>query len=143
LFLRKYETAFFFYYAKVVGNILSNERTRPVARYKEWLVIDEDCEYLNKLYVLEEISFKLKKLVFIYNKCLNAPRPYFHFAESLAFNKSNKVSAGYQHLEKLKRLQHSPNLQAQQDQLDFSEAFDLRNYASVKQRMIELSLQSS
>lgn len=53
-FLKKYELQFSFYLSKQINEILTNTPVSNVVRFKEYLFIDDDNEYLKRTYQEEE-----------------------------------------------------------------------------------------
>ena len=44
-----------------INNIIYNEASLIVAKFKDYLILDDNAEFLRKLYPIPEINFKLKK----------------------------------------------------------------------------------
>ena len=63
---KKYFLSNLFYDACVINNIVYNERTLIVAKFKDFLIMDDSSEFLKRYYTMEESLFRLPKFFLYY-----------------------------------------------------------------------------
>ena len=65
-FHKKYFLSNLFYGACVINNIVYNERTLIVAKFKDFLIMDDSSEFLKRYYTTEESLYRLPKFFSYY-----------------------------------------------------------------------------
>ncbi len=66
--ITKYDHPISYYHIKLIDDILYNEQTRFVGKFKETLIYDDQNEFLTSLYNKVEIIYKLPKILTFYDK---------------------------------------------------------------------------
>ena len=66
--IKKYDHPISYYHIKLIDDILYNEQTRFVGKFKEILIYDDPNEFLTSLYNKMEIIYKLPKILTFYDK---------------------------------------------------------------------------
>ena len=66
--IKKYDHPISYYHVKLIDDILYNEQTRFVGKFKEILIYDDPNEFLTSLYNKMEIIYKLPKILTFYDK---------------------------------------------------------------------------
>ena len=66
--IKKYDHPISYYHVKLIDDILYNEQTRFVGKFKEILIYDDPNEFLTSLYNKMEIMYKLPKILTFYDK---------------------------------------------------------------------------
>ena len=64
--LKKYSSNIFSYNTICINNIIYNESCLIVAKFKDYLIYDDNSEFLRKLYTKTEINVKLLKILDLY-----------------------------------------------------------------------------
>ena len=65
-FHKKYFLSNLFYDSCVINNIVYNEKTLVVAKFKDYLIMDDISEFLKRYYTMEESLFRLPKFYLYY-----------------------------------------------------------------------------
>ena len=66
--ITKYDNPISYYHIKLIDDILYNEQTRFVGKFKEILIYDDTNEFLKSFYNKIEIIYKLPKILTFYDK---------------------------------------------------------------------------
>ncbi|KRX03613.1 hypothetical protein PPERSA_04165 [Pseudocohnilembus persalinus] len=72
----KYSSSQNYYFTKDLNEILSNQRTKSVIKYKDQIQYDEEEEYLKRSYKLKEYPHKIKLLTEYYKFHQDIPRMF-------------------------------------------------------------------
>ena len=67
-FIKKYTTNESLYNGYIIDNILFNEKTHLVAAFKDYLIIDDEYEFLKRFYMSDESTKRLIKYTAYYQK---------------------------------------------------------------------------
>ena len=67
IFFTKYKINEQLYYHNIIDNIIFNERTHLVSLFKDYLILDDDYEFLRRFYTKEESYPRIKKSVLYYD----------------------------------------------------------------------------
>ena len=67
-FIKKYTTNKSLYNGYIIDNILFNDKTHLVAAFKEYLIIDDEYEFLKRFYMSDESNKRLIKYTSYYQK---------------------------------------------------------------------------
>ena len=81
-FFAKYQTNELLYYHNIIDNIIFNERTHLVSLFKDYLILDDNYEFLRRFYTKEESYPRLKKTVTYYDLHENIYPNYSPLPES-------------------------------------------------------------
>ena len=66
--IKRYDKPLSYHDAKMINDILYNEKTRYVEAFKEYLIYEDFNEFLKRFYKSYEINFKLPKILNFYEK---------------------------------------------------------------------------
>ena len=66
-FFTKYQTNELLYYHNIIDNIIFNDRTHLVSIFKDYLILDDNYEFLRRFYTKEESQPRLKKTCMYYD----------------------------------------------------------------------------
>ena len=89
-FIKYYSKPSWFYDAKMINDILYNEKTHYVEMFKEYLLYEDYNEFLRQYYGKTLISIKLKKILNFYDKYSKIFPNYTAIRESKYFYKNIK-----------------------------------------------------
>ena len=95
LFHKKYSKLASFYDKIIIDNIIYNEKSHIVAKFKDYLIIDDIGEFLKRFYYKEESKKKLKKFYEYYDLYSKI------FPNYTAFNEGKYL---YQNIQKKQRM---------------------------------------
>jgi hypothetical protein len=65
-FRTKYQSNEYTYRMKIANDLIFNEKTKLVSRFKDFLIFDDTTEYLKKFYVSLNIKKRLSKIIEFY-----------------------------------------------------------------------------
>ena len=88
--IKKYNKPIYFYNIKVIDDIIYNEKTHFVEAFKEYLLYEDDNEFLIKFYSKKEISKRLRKILTFYDKYSRIYANYTAIPESKYMYKNIK-----------------------------------------------------
>ena len=88
--IKKYNKPIYFYNIKVIDDIIYNEKTHFVEEFKEYLLYEDDNEFLIKFYSKKEISKRLRKILTFYDKYSRIYANYTSIPESKYMYKNIK-----------------------------------------------------
>ena len=88
--IKKYNKPTYFYNIKVIDDIIYNEKTHFVEAFKEYLLYEDDNEFLIKFYSKKEISKRLRKILTFYDKYSRIYANYTAIPESKYMYKNIK-----------------------------------------------------
>ena len=63
---KKYSSNKFSFNTICINNMIYNEACLIVSKFKDYLILDDNTEFLRKLYLIPEINYKLKKILDLY-----------------------------------------------------------------------------
>jgi hypothetical protein len=88
--IKKYNKPIYFYNIKVIDDIIYNEKTHFVEAFKEYLLYEDDNEFLIKFYSKKETSKRLKRILTFYDKYSRIYANYTAIPESKYMYKNIK-----------------------------------------------------
>ena len=88
--IKKYNKPTYFYNIKVIDDIIYNEKTHFVEAFKEYLLYEDDNEFLIKFYSKKETSKRLKRILTFYDKYSRIYANYTAIPESKYMYKNIK-----------------------------------------------------
>ena len=68
ILFKKYSKFEYSYTLLCTNNLVFNEKCRLVARFKDYLVLDDSTEFLRRFYLKKELPSRLKKIYNFYEK---------------------------------------------------------------------------
>lgn len=81
-FMKKYVISKTFYNTKCISDIIFNEKSLLVAKFKDYLILDDTSEFLKRFYKKSEQVQRLKKIFDYYNECSKIFPNYIALLES-------------------------------------------------------------
>ena len=64
--IKKYSSFYYSFPFQCINNLISNEKCEIVAKFKDYLIYDDDTEFLNVFWSLNDIYPKFKQVVNFY-----------------------------------------------------------------------------
>ena len=66
--IKRYNKPLSYHDVKIINDILYNEKTHFVEQFKEYLIYEDDNEFLKRFYKTKELKIKLPKILIFYEK---------------------------------------------------------------------------
>ena len=88
--IKRYDHPLFFHDIKMINDIIYNEKTHFVETFKEYLLYEDDNEFLIKFYSKKETSKRLKRILTFYDKYSRIYANYTAIPESKYMYKNIK-----------------------------------------------------
>ena len=87
---KRYNKPLYYYDKKIINDILYNEKSHYVEIFKEYLIYEDNNEFLKKYYKSKEMTVKYQKILFFYDKYTKIYANYTALPESKYLYKNIK-----------------------------------------------------